>query len=104
MRNILFKNITSQDRRQRVLASSEFMDQKGIRSCIHRHLVCRIEDMTTADYVLPRPDLYVIRKQDTRFRLEHFYCRIKGQTYLAINEKVYLVAFIHSLRIELTAS
>ena len=102
MRNMLFKNITSEDRRQRVLASSEFIEQKGIRSCVHRHLVCRIGEMPRANEVLPRPTLYVVRKQDRKSSLEHFYCRIKGQMYLATDEKVYLVSFIHSLRIELT--
>lgn len=103
MRNLLFRNVTSDDKRRRILASSEFIEQKGVRSCVHRHLVCRIEEMSKAQDFLPRPTLSVVRKQDTRFKLEHFYCRIKGQMYLANNNQVFLVSFIHSLRIELSA-
>lgn len=104
MRNLLFKNITSGDKKQRILSSSEFMEQKGIRSCVHRHLVCRIDSATQSSETLPKPTLYVVRKQDTRCRMEHFYCRIKGQMYLATKEKVFLVSFIHSLRIELATA
>lgn len=103
MRNLLYKNVTSDDKRQRILASSEFIEQKGIRSCIHRHLVCRIEEISKAQDSLSRPTLYVVRRQDTKVRLEHFYCRIKGQMFLAAKEKMFLVSFIHSLRIELAA-
>ena len=104
MRNLLFKNITSDDRKQRILSSSEFMEQKGVRSCVHRHLVCRISSIAQSSDILPKPTLYVVRKQDTRCRVEHFYCRIKGQMYLSTSEKVFLVSFIHSLRIELATA
>jgi hypothetical protein len=103
MRNLLFRNVTSGDKRRKILASSEFIEQKGVRSCVHRHLVCRIEEMPKTRDFLPRPTLYVVRRQDTMLRLEHFYCRIKGQMYLANNNHVFLVSFIHSLRIELSA-
>lgn len=103
MRNLFFRNVTSDDKRQRILASSEFIEQKGIRSCIHRHLVCRIEEMAKTQDFLPRPALYVFKKRDTRLNIEAFYCRIKGQMYFASKDKIYLVHFINSLRIQLQA-
>ena len=101
MKDLFFKNITSEDRRQRKLISTELMEQQGIRSCIHRHLVCRIVDIGSPQEALPAPTLYVVKKQDTKLRIECFYCRIKGQMYLAADQKIYLISFIHSLKIEL---
>lgn len=104
MRNLLFKNITSEDRKQKKLSSSELIEQSGLRTTVSRHLVCRIVDVEQAGVVLERPTLYVIKKRDTKLNLEAFYCRIKGQLYLASKDKLYLVHFINSLKIQLKAA
>lgn len=103
MRNLLFKNITSRDRSQRVLSSSELIEQDGLRTNVSRHLVCRVLEVAKAGGFLPSPALYVLKKRDTEFNTEAFYCQIKGKMYLAAKDKLYLVSFIHSLRIQLRA-
>lgn len=103
MRDLLFKNITSDDKRQRILYSSELLEQNGLRTIVHRHLVCRVIDMVNneAPNILPSPDLYIVKKRNTKSRIESFYCRIKGGIYFSIKDKTYLASFIHSLRIQL---
>lgn len=71
---------------------------------VNRHMVCRIIDIEKPDSVLPRPMLYVFKRRDTRLNIEAFYCRIKGQMYFTAKDKIYLVSFINSLRIQLKAS
>lgn len=104
MRNLLFKNVTSEDRRRKRLSSVEFIEQPGLHTTVNRHMVCRIVDTGKPDAALPRPTLYVFKRRDTRFNIEEFYCRIKGQMYCADQDKIYLVHFINSLRIHLKAS
>ena len=103
MRNLLFKNITSRDKRQKVLSSSELTEQDGLRTNVSRHLVCRVLEVAKAEAFLPTPALYVVKKRDTEFNTEAFYCQIKGKMYLTTENKLYLVSFIHSLRIRLKA-
>lgn len=104
MRNLLFKNVTSDDKRRKKLSSVELIEQGGLRTMVNRHMVCRITDIERPDSILPRPTLYVFKKRDTRINIEEFYCRIKGQMYCADQDKIYLVHFINSLRIQLKAS
>ena len=66
------KNITSRNKGQRVLSSLELSEQSGIRSQVHRHLVCRITEASGTETVLPKPTLYVLKKQDMKERLELF--------------------------------
>ena len=101
MRDIVFKNLTSEDKRHKRIASSELIEQGGLRTNVYRHLICEVSDVKEASDVLSRPVLYVLKKRNNKSRTEFFYCRIKGHMYLAINDKVRLVTFIHSLRIYL---
>lgn len=101
MRDLLFKNITSENKRQRILSSSELIEHEGVRTAINRHLICRIQDIDCSERLLPAPALYVLKKRDTKTNTEAFYCRIKGFMHMAISDKLYLVNFIHSLRIKL---
>lgn len=103
MKNLLFKKITSENRRQRILYSSESMEQEGIRTVVNRHLICRIHNVVGAEEFLQAPALSVIKKRDTQANTEAFYCRIKGLMYMSAKHKLYLVSFLHSLRIQLKA-
>lgn len=104
MKNLYFRNITSDNRRQRILSSSELSESAGMRTAINRHLVCRIYDVEKAGLPLPRPTLYVLKKQDKKEKVEIFYCRIKGSMYFALKNKLCLISFINSLRIQLSPS
>ena len=103
MKNLLFKNITSENRRQRILYSSESIEQEGIRTVVNRHLICRIRNVAQAEEFGQAPALYVIKKRNSKDNTEAFYCRIKGLMYMSAKHKLYLVSFIHSLRIQLKA-
>ena len=103
MKNLIFKNITSENRRQRILYSSESIEQEGIRTVVNRHLICRIRNVAQAEEFGQAPALYVIKKRNSKDNTEAFYCRIKGLMYMSAKHKLYLVSFIHSLRIQLKA-
>ncbi len=47
MRDLLFKNLTSDDRKRKILASSEIVEKEGVRSIIRRHFICIIRQIET---------------------------------------------------------
>lgn len=111
MRDLLFKNLTSNDKRRKILASSEIVDKQGVRSIIHRHLVCIIEEVkprladkeevNDSERKCPLPYLYVLKEHNSKEQREKFLCRIKGSMYVINNGRLFFVRFTHSLKINL---
>lgn len=104
MRDILYKNLTSSDRRRKIIASSEVIDKEGLRYVIHRHFIYLIKEIESADSNLPQPYLYVLKERNTKEQKETFFCRVKRGVILANDQRLFLVTFMHSLKINLTAS
>ncbi len=103
MRDILFKDLTSSDKKRRIIASSEIADKRGVRSIIRRHFVYIIKDTTGEDAQKPAPYIYILKKRDTKERTENFFCRIKGGIIIESAKRKLLVIYTHSLRISLLA-
>jgi len=104
MRDLLYKNLTSADKSRRVVASSEITDKEGVHSVVRRHFTFMIRQVDNSDVVKPAPYLYVLKERNTREKREHFFCKIKG-SLLAVNKgKFFLVVFVHTLSIQLTAN
>ena len=103
MRDLLYKNLTSADRSRRVITSSEITDKEGVHSVVRRHFACMVRQVEKADVVKPAPYLYVLKERNTLQKREHFFCKVKG-SLLAVNKgKFFLVVFVHTLSIQLTA-
>lgn len=103
MRNLLFKNLTSEDRRRKIISSTEILDKQGVRSIIHRHFVCMVKELNKGDKIKqPEPAVYVLKEHNTREQKERFFCKIKGSVLAVKNNRLFLILFIHSLKINLT--
>ncbi|MDD5465234.1 MAG: hypothetical protein PHP73_02690 [Candidatus Omnitrophica bacterium] len=104
MRDLLYKNLTSFDRSRKIIASSEITDKEGIHSVVRRHFACMVKEPENTDPEKQRPYLYVVKERNTKQKREHFFCKIKG-SFLAENKgKLLHILFIHTLRVELSAS
>jgi hypothetical protein len=104
MRDLVFKNLTSYSKKRRILASSEVMDSQGVRRIIRRHFVCivkPVKDVNTDNK--PLPYLYVLKKRDNQGKNEKFFCRIKGSLFAVNKGKLFLILFMHSLKIDFCA-
>ncbi len=104
MRDLLYKNLTSSDRRRKVISSSEIVDKEGVHSVVHRHFSCIVEEVSGADFISPQPSLYVLKERNTKENQEHFFCKVKGSILASGSDKRYNIHFIHTLSIRLTAS
>lgn len=103
MRDLVFKNLTSADRKRKILTSSEVMDNDGVRCVIQRHFICLVKEMRDQETQQPAPYLSVLKERDNRRQTEKFFCRIKGSVLAKNKEKLYLILFVHSLKINFAA-
>lgn len=103
MRNLLFRNTTSDDKRKRVLASSEVLDKDGVRTIIRRHFICVVKNFDYKKIKKPLPALYILKERNQKRQIENFFCKIKGCVVLKNSSGVFLVYFMHSLKINLQA-
>ena len=105
MRDLLFKNLTSQDKKKRIIASSEIVDKAGVRSIVRRHFICLIRELNPErqDGGVNKiaPCVYILKQEDTKEQKKKFICRVKGSVYAVNNGRVFLILFIHSLKINL---
>ncbi|MCX5700246.1 MAG: hypothetical protein NTZ63_01720 [Candidatus Omnitrophica bacterium] len=104
MRDLLFKNLTSNDHKRRIIASSEIIDKQGVRSIIRRHFICSIREVQSKELDKPAPYLYVLKEHNTKEQKERFFCKIKGSVCAVHKDRFYLIIFVHSLRIDLIAN
>lgn len=104
MRDLIFKNFTSSDKRRKVIASSEISDKPGIHTIIRRHFACIVKEAQIDQAERPAPYLYILKYRNTQERKEKFFCRLKGSFYTVSKGKSYLVLYMHSLKVDLTAT
>jgi hypothetical protein len=103
MRDLLFKNLTSNDKRRKVIASSEIVDRQGVRSVIRRHFACIVKEVKDNQVQRPLPYLYVLKEHNNKKYKERFFCRIKGSIFAVNNGRLFLILFMHSLKIDLSS-
>jgi hypothetical protein len=103
MRDLLFKNLTSNDNQRKILSSAEIVDKDGIRTIVRRHFVYFVREIANEPGNLETPFLSVIKEHNSKMKYERFYCRMKGALIVKKDEKLFKVNFMHSLRICLTS-
>jgi hypothetical protein len=103
MRDLLFKNLTSNNNHRKVLSTAETVDKDGIHTVVHRHFVYFVREVEKTQEPLGKPFLSVIKERNTKLKYERFYCRMKGALLVKSNEKFYKIDFMHSLRISLNS-
>lgn len=104
MRDLLFKNLTSDDKKRKIITTSEVVDKEGVRSIIRRHFICMVKEINNEqEPVRPLPHLYVCKERNNKEQKEKFFCKIKGSIYAVNNDRLFLILFMHSLKISLIA-
>lgn len=104
MRNLLYKNLTSFDRRRKIITSSEITDKEGIHSVVRRHFTCVIKQADNTPLKKQKPYLFMLKERNTRQKREHFFCKVKGCLLAENKGKLMHILFIHTLSVDLTAS
>ena len=105
MRDLLFKNLISTNRRRKIIASSEIVEKRGMRSIIRRHFICIVKEIEDERNIQkPLPHVHIIKEHNTKECRERFFCKIKGSLCAVNKGRLFLVIFMHSLKIDLVAT
>lgn len=101
MRDLIFKNLTSLDRKRKIISSREIADNDGLRSVIQRHFIAIIREVKDAASLQELPCVHVLKEHNNREQRGRFLCRIKGCAYFKTEERRFVIFFMHSLKITL---
>lgn len=104
MRDLLYKNLTFLDRGRKIVSSSEITDKEGVHSVVRRHFIYVIKPVENLNIERKPPYLYVLKEENTKNKQGHFFCKIKGSLTAKNKGKLLQILFVHTLKVELTAS
>ena len=100
MRDLVFKNLTSSDRRKKVISSCETVQRQGVRTTIRRHFICKVIEITGGIKKRPLPQVYVRRTCNHVYQKESYFCRMKASLFAKSNGRLFLILFGHSIKID----
>jgi len=100
MRNLVFKNLTSQDHKKRVISTCETVEKQGLRTVVRKHFVCKLIEIDEVPSIKPLPQVYISRICNHLKQQESFSCRMKASLYAKTKGRLFLVLFGHSLKID----
>jgi len=113
MRELLFKNITSGNKKRKDLYVSETFDKNGITTTTQRHSTyifgsCKKFDnmeellawkQNTGQNANTR-HVFIIKKRDTKLNKNMFICDVVGRFYAVCGFDIYSIAFKHSFEVD----
>jgi hypothetical protein len=103
MRDLLFKNLTSNDHKRKVLACAEIIDNAGVRTIIRRHFIYMVREIQQKPSTIEDPYLSVVKIRDNKRKIERFSCKMKGSIIASYNSRLFHIRFMHTLNISLFA-
>ncbi|MDD5155854.1 MAG: hypothetical protein PHF11_05145 [Candidatus Omnitrophica bacterium] len=104
MRNLVFKNLTSQAKKRKIISSLETTDREGLHSVIRRHFIGVVKEIKGDNFPQGSPSVYILKEHNNKEQRGRFLCRVKGRIYLNANGRRFIVFFMHSLKITLCAA
>lgn len=113
MRELVFKNLTSVNKKRRDLLISETVERNGIKTITKRHSVYivtkhikleGIDGITPKNAFTPsdynKRHIFICKKKDTRLGKDSFICDVIGRVYAIAEGEMYTIAFKHSFELD----
>lgn len=119
MREIVFKDSTSNDHRTRDLLVSEILEQNGMVMSTERHCVYIVKDRTPVNSLenlqeaaqlqfgkeaVKKRQFHVFKKRDSKTGVSELICRVEGMLYIVIKKEIFTIGFSHSFRVAINNS
>lgn len=103
MRDLVFKNLTSRNKSRRILLAKETINEDGILTRIQKHLIYDVHEISEeySDDKKFKNELFILKEKNTRLRTESFFIKMKSGMCANCNNRVFVINFLHSLRIDL---
>ncbi len=113
MREMVFKNLTSENKRKKDIYITEMVEQNGIKTVTCRHSVYMVGGHSKAKDInellkykdnpsmnCAKRHVFIFKKQDTLHKKESFVCDVVGKFYAVVKSDIYSIAFKHSFEID----
>jgi len=113
MRELLFKNITSGNKKRKDLYVTETLNRNGITTITQRHSTyivgaCNkfktLEELAewkkTTGLKANKRHVFIIKKRDSKLNKDMFICDIVGRFYAVTGSDIYSIAFKHSFEVD----
>ncbi|MDO8603458.1 MAG: hypothetical protein Q7O04_06405 [Candidatus Omnitrophota bacterium] len=113
MRELLFKNITSENKKRKDLYVSETFDRDGVTTTTQRHSIYIVgacnkfktlgelaEWKKVAGQKANKRHVFIIKRRDNKLHKDTFICDVVGRFYAVTGFDIYSVAFKHSFEID----
>ena len=101
MREILFKNMTSIEKRRKAISISEHSEDKDCKTFVRKSFIYMVTPEVRVEQTIPQPEIHIRKAYNTKTKEEKFSFRIKGFFYIAKDGCFLKVSFCHRLRINL---
>jgi len=102
MRDLVLRNLTSLDKKRKVISSSEINTSNGICTKIRRNFICSLKSIREPqENITTAPKISIYKNHDTLLHTSKFLYKIKGNIYVVNQEQIYIVSYIHSFKLEL---
>jgi len=107
MREIVFKNFTSQDSRIKNISATEILrhdkmlveSSRDTKYLIHRPI--EHDQKTLRNFSLNKPQIYILKHLDAETNTKKFAWKIKGKMLAKYNDKIFPIDFEHSFSLEI---
>lgn len=116
MRQLLYKNLTSQNYRKRDVSVLERVSKNGLiasseRRCLYfitsKSIISSPADIENLTKVSredsKKKSFYVLKVHDSKTSFDKLICKFKGTFYAVVGNVVYCVVFVHSFRLRFEA-
>ena len=112
MRELVFKNLISEDRTKKDLYISEVVDKNGMRTVMTRHSIYKIGDhnkITNPEEITKwhsnqirnnKRQVFILKRRDTKLKKDIFACDVVGDLYVVVDDILYSIAFKHSFEVD----
>jgi len=106
MRDLVFKNLTSKNKSRKILFEKEAFSEDGIATNIQKHLIYFMHEFKDSADLAKKNNyqLFIVKRKDTIHKTETFFVKMKGGIITKVDNKMYIVNFLHSLTIKLSPS
>ena len=113
MRELLFKNITSGNKKRKDLYVSETVERNGVTTTTQRHSTyiignCNkfksleelVEWKKTVGLAVNKRHVFVVKRHDSGLNKDMFICDVVGRFYAVSGIDIYSIAFKHSFEVD----
>ena len=104
MRDLVFKNLTSRNRSRKILLAKETIDEDGIHTRIQKHLIYEVHELkqNPSDNEEIKNELFITKEKKSKIKMESFFIKMKSGMYANCNNKIFLINFLQTLKIDLS--